>query len=113
VYSTDPYGEGWLTAGYLIDGIEGYIYAKTAAHPPRTVKVCRKYSSSRDDYILFPGAGSGGIDCSSATDGYTPGGSLYTQNVLGDDWIGWAYLSVAPKPVFNTAYLPASTLLLD
>ena len=113
VYSTDPNGEGWAVAGYAIDGIEGYIYSKAAAHPPGTIKVCRKYSSSRDDYILFPGNGAGGTDCSANTDGYTPGGSVYTQNIDGEDWIGWAYPARAPQPIYGTAYLAAQSLLLD
>jgi serine protease len=86
VYSTDLYGENWALAGYKVDGIEGYVFPKSAIQPPGSVKLCRKYYQNdvynvvHDDYILFPGVGTNGTDCSASTDGYTPG-SNYTQNV--------------------------------
>ncbi len=100
VYSADP-SEGWTSAGYKLDGVEGYIFPKTMSQPPGTVKLCRRYYPAHDDYILFPGSGSSGTDCSAYTDGYTPGGNNYTSDVLGTDWIGWAYLVRSPQPVYS------------
>lgn len=75
--------------GYRLDGIEGYVYSTSVAQPTGTVRLCRKYDPVRDDYILFSGAGSGGLDCSATTDGYT--GGNYYQTAGGMDWIGWVY----------------------
>lgn len=97
VYSADL-GESWTASGYKVDGIEGYIFPRSTSPQPRgTVRVCRKYDSSRDDYILFPGAGSTGSDCSATTDGYS--GGSYASDVLGCDWIGWAYKVRPPQAI--------------
>jgi hypothetical protein len=113
-YSTDLSTETWIQNGYRLDGIEGYIFPKTFAQPSGTVKVCRKYygldanSVLHDDYILFPGTGPTGTDCSSSTDGYTTTGNVYTQNVYGDNWIGWAYIAREPRTLYGGA---ANTIL--
>jgi hypothetical protein len=103
-------GEGWLSVGYKVDGIEGYVFPKTMNQPAGTVKLCRKYYELNDDYILFPGAGAGGTDCSVATDQYTPG-SNYTQS-FSDDWIGWVYTARAPQPVLDMRKIGAIAVLL-
>ncbi len=59
--------------GYKLDGIEGYIFPTTLLQPPGTVHLCRKYDPARDDYVMFPGNGTGGLDCTATTDGYTGG----------------------------------------
>ena len=73
--------------GYRLDGIEGFIYSTTVPQPSGTVKLCRKYDSGRDDYVLFPGSGVGGTICTATSDGYT--GGNYSNSVGGTDWIGW------------------------
>lgn len=99
VYATDT-SEQWISQqGYKVDGIEGYVFPKSMAQPPGAVKLCRKYYSGHDDYILFAGGGTNGADCSAATDGYTPGGNNYTDSVVSDTWIGWVYTARAPQTV--------------
>ncbi len=110
VYATDT-TESWVgQAGYKIDGIEGYVFPKTVAQPAGAVKLCRKYYSAHDDYILFPGGGTNGTDCSAATDGYTPGGSNYTQSVVSTDWIGWVYPASTPRAIYNASLFVAVNL---
>ena len=77
--------------GYALDGVEGFVYSKALAQPASTVKLCRKYNPTTNDYVLFPGAGAGGLDCSASTDGMSVGG--YTNLVDGIDWIGWVHLA--------------------
>ena len=88
--------------GYKLDGIEGFIFPTTLAQPSGAVRLCRKYDATRDDYVLFPGAGANGQDCSSTTDGYT--GGNYSQLVGNTDWIGWALpasASIGPTQTNN------------
>lgn len=77
--------------GYQLDGIEGYIFPTTVPQPSGTVKLCRKYDAARDDYVLFPGVGTGGTNCSGTSDGYT--GGNYSTLVGSTDWIGWVRLA--------------------
>jgi hypothetical protein len=80
--------ENWIGSGYTYDGVEGYVYPKSAAQPPGMVKLCRKFDGTRQDYVLFPGGGTNGSDCSATTDGYS--GGAYTSDGAGDaDWIAW------------------------
>ncbi len=100
-YSTDPTAVAVYTGydisgtyvggglGYKLDGIEGFIYSTAVAQPSGTVRLCRKYDPARDDYVLFPGSGTGGLSCSATTDGYS--GGNYYQTAGGTDWIGWVY----------------------
>lgn len=74
--------------GYRLDGIEGFIFPTSLPQPSGTVKLCRKYDPQRDDYVLFPGVGTGGTNCTGTSDGYT--GGNYSTQVGGTDWIGWA-----------------------
>ncbi len=68
-YATDRsevFGQlAFTTVGYQLDGIEGYVYSKDSPQPAGTVKLCRAYSTDRDDWVLFPGTGVGGQDCSA------------------------------------------------
>lgn len=75
--------------GYKVDGVEGYLFPTSLPQPSGTVRMCRKYDAIRDDYVLFPGTGSGGLTCTGTTDGFS--GGNYNQNVAGTDWIGWVY----------------------
>lgn len=87
-YTTDVSGVlAYEALGYKVDGIEGYVFPTTKSQPAGTVKLCRKYSPARDDYILFPGTGPSGLSCGNG-DGFTPY-SDYTQTAGGTDWIGW------------------------
>jgi serine protease len=100
-YSTDT-TENWAGRGYQFDGIEGYIFPPTPAQPVAgTVKLCRKYDSTLDDYVLFPGAGTFGADCSATGDGYTTG--TYTDLPAGTvaerTFIGWVYPVQAPTAI--------------
>jgi hypothetical protein len=99
VYSTSL-SENWPAAGYRLDGIEGYVYPKSMAQPPGTVKLCRTYYEDDDDYILYPGTGTNGTDCTAHTDEYTPGGANYTENVNDDNWIGWVHPASKVGPVY-------------
>jgi subtilisin family serine protease len=123
VYSTNVIGENWLSVEYRIDGIEGYVFPKSAPRPPDAVKLCRKYYQEDanhvlvDDYVLFPGAGPSGTDCSASTDGYTPGGNNYTEDVGNDNWIGWAYRAQEPAAICSGGILCSTlgtlTVVLD
>lgn len=65
--------------GYKLDGIEGYVYPKSMAQPPGTVRLMRKYNSARDDRAIFPETRLAAM----MAEGYT----LNT----GSDWIGYVY----------------------
>ena len=118
VYSTDT-GENFPSQGYQLDGIEGYLYPRTQARPAGTVKLCRKYDSTRDDYVLFP-AGGDGTDCSATTDGYTGGNYGPLPGGL-PDWLGWVYPVTIPHAVCSAgaacgrdgAFVPILLYLLD
>ena len=115
VYSTDV-TENWPSRGYKRDGVEGYVYPPGMTQPRGTVALCRKYDSSRDDYVLFPGGGANGTSCVANTDGYTGGNYLSLSGYA--DSIGWVYPAKNPQSICNggvpcasLAALPA--ILLD
>ncbi|HEU4663104.1 MAG TPA: S8 family serine peptidase [Dokdonella sp.] len=94
VYSTSASDASqWLSLGYRLDGIEGYVYPSTIAQPPGTVKLCRAYDSTRHDYALFLGTGAGGTSC-TATDGYT--GGAYDQSPVS---LGWVFSARDSQPI--------------
>lgn len=79
-YTADPTGvAAYQSAGYKLDGIEGYIYPKTITQPLGTVRLMRKYNPQRDDHAIFP---------ETALSAMTAQG--YTQN-SGSDWLGYVY----------------------
>ncbi|NOQ63023.1 MAG: S8 family serine peptidase [Methyloprofundus sp.] len=41
-------------AGYVKDGIEGYVYSKDYPQPEGTVALYRRYDAGRDDHAIFP-----------------------------------------------------------
>lgn len=85
--------------GYALDGIEGFVFPPNFAQPSSTVKLCRKYNPTLNDYVLFVGSGVGGLDCTATTDGMSASG--YTNVVDGIDWIGWVYpasIAFGPTP---------------
>jgi hypothetical protein len=82
--------------GYQLDGIEGYIFSKSESSQPRdTKRVCRRYSSTRDDYVLFLGAGANGTDCTASSFE----GGTYSSDPFNTDWIGWAYSVQVAGPI--------------
>ena len=44
----------FITAGYKIDGVEGYIYDAAYAQPVGTEPLFRAYNQARDDHAVFP-----------------------------------------------------------
>lgn len=83
VYTADPAGVSTLSSwGYKLDGIEGYIYPKTIAQPPGTVRLMRKYNAARDDHAIFPEP----LLASMQAEGYTTNS--------GSDWLGYVYPNV-------------------
>lgn len=61
-YETDEGSKNSLVtnSGWKVDGVEGFVLP---GPQPGTVKLCRKFNGS--DYILFPGSGTNGDDCSA------------------------------------------------
>lgn len=95
VYSTDSTAIQYFTQlGYQLDGIEGYIHSKAESQPPGTVKLCRRYDTSRNDYVLFPDTGN---NCTASSDGYT-GGNYGSVNEL-SDWIGWVHAATSSQAI--------------
>jgi serine protease len=79
-YATDQAGiNAFVSWGYKLDGVEGYIYPKTTIAPAGTVRLMRKYSTARDDHAVFP---------ESETYNYSLLG--YTEN-SGSEWMGYVY----------------------
>lgn len=87
-YTTDSAGiSAFQTAGYKLDGIEGYIYpGTTTPQPPGTVRLMRKYNPARDDNAIFP---------ETALNSMIAEG--YTEN-SGSDWIGYVYVNTGGVP---------------
>ena len=86
-YTTDAAGvAAFQSVGYLLDGIEGYIYPKTQAQPTGTVRLMRKYNSTRDDHAIFPET----LLPQYASEGYTENS--------GSDWLGYVYPNYGTKP---------------
>ena len=54
--STNGGGEiaGFLSVGYQIDGVEGYVYDPAYTQPSGTVGLLRAYNSTIDDHAVFP-----------------------------------------------------------
>ena len=79
-YTADTAGvSAFQSAGYKLDGIEGYLYPKTMTQPAGTVRLMRKYNPARDDHAIFPESQ---LSAMAALG--------YTQN-SGSDWIGYVY----------------------
>ncbi|HEX4881687.1 MAG TPA: S8 family serine peptidase [Porticoccaceae bacterium] len=79
-YTADTAGvNAFKSAGYKLDGIEGYLYPKTMTQPLGTARLMRKYNPARDDHAIFPESQLSAM----AAQGYT-------QN-SGSDWIGYVY----------------------
>lgn len=86
-YTTDAAGiAAFQSVGYLLDGLEGYIFPKTVSQPYGTVRLMRKYNSTRDDHAIFPE----NLLTQYANEGYT-------QN-SGSDWLGYVYPNYGYKP---------------
>jgi serine protease len=81
-YTTDAAGiSAYQSVGYKLDGIEGYIFPKTAS-VPGTVKLLRRYNPVRDDTAIFPESQLAAMQA----EGYT--------QLSGSDWLGYVYPNV-------------------
>jgi serine protease len=81
-YTTDAAGiSAYQAVGYKLDGIEGYIYAKTES-VAGTMKLLRRYNPVRDDIAIFPESQLGNME----TEGYT--------QLSGSDWLGYVYPNI-------------------
>jgi serine protease len=90
VYTTDAAGiNAFVGVGYLLDGLEGYIYPKSQPQPVGTVRLIRKYNSARDDHAIFP---------ETLLTQYTNAG--YTLN-SGSDWLGYVYPNSGTVPTIQ------------
>ena len=79
-YTADSAGvAAFQSVGYMLDGIEGYIYPKTITQPAGTVRLMRKYNPTRDDNAIFPESELNNM----AAQGYTANS--------GSDWLGYVY----------------------
>ncbi len=79
-YSTEIAGvDAYVSVGYRLDGVEGYVYSKSAPQPAGTVRLMRKYHPGRDDHAIFPET--------ELTNMFNQG---YTDN-SGSDWLGYVY----------------------
>jgi len=91
--------------GYQVDGIEGFVFPRVqdpATLPADAVKLCRMYSPSLDDYMLYAGVGRGSDACLLAS----PGGDY--QSVGAYDWLGYVYPLSAPEAILSLP--PPSTV---
>jgi len=103
-YETSESRKGTLLAGgWKVDGVEGYVLDR-----PRTgaALLCRKYNGT--DFVLFPGAGSNGEDCSAQSDCHlTPGlpcsRTGYTQ-IVEVAGIGYVFPSRVSLTVSRTGF---------
>ncbi len=87
-YATDVQSmQALIAAGYLLDGIEGYLYSAADVQPVGTVKLLRRYNATRGDYAIFPD--------SLLADMQSQG---YTGQSAGDN-LGYAYLNNGYTPV--------------
>lgn len=87
-YTTELTGvQQYVSSGYKLDGIEGYIYPKSLSPQPGMVRLMRKYNSYRDDHAIFPES-----ELSYMT------GQGYTQNSGNTDWIGYVYPNYGYRP---------------
>jgi len=90
-YTTSETGKSSLAAsGYKLDGIEGYLFAKTYTNAPISgaVRVCRLLDPVSDEMILFPATGSNGKSCNPPFPSYASN-SYYSTQLDATDWIGW------------------------
>lgn len=93
-YATSPHEvQFFMSLGYKLDGIEGYIYGLEGEQPPNTVALYRGYrgSSTADDWAIFPSTEL----ISMNGQGYVTDGSLQKTGV-----IGYAYLNTGPRPTY-------------
>ena len=84
-YTTDSTGlRSFHSAGYELDGIEGYVYQRCtpepACIPSGAVRLYRLYNVARDDYAIFPESEL----AQKQAEGYVSSPGL-------NDWIGYVY----------------------
>ncbi|MBI5101986.1 MAG: S8 family serine peptidase [Nitrospirae bacterium] len=81
IYAVDSFEViSFINLGYQLDGIEGYIYPRSMTpQPAGTVRLFRKYNSTRDDHAIFP-----------ESELATMAAQGYIENE-GNEWIGYVY----------------------
>lgn len=52
--STEAQVDTYVSYGYRVDGIEGYIYPASMEQPSGTVRLLARYNRDIDDYAIFP-----------------------------------------------------------
>ena len=72
--------DAYITDGYQLDGVEGYIFPDNETQQLGTVRLYRKYNPNHDDHAIFP---------ESKLSLMTSRG--YTQDSHGRSWIGYVY----------------------
>jgi len=84
-YTADPNGvAGFISIGYHLDGIEGYIYQRCTPEPTcipaGAVRLYRLYNVSRDDWAIFPESQLAAMQAAG-----------YASQPGFNDWIGYVY----------------------
>jgi hypothetical protein len=80
--------QNFMSIGYKLDGIEGYIYSPQSA-PGGTVALYRGYSATADDWAIFP-----------STELTNMNAQGYATNVTWTGLIGYAYVNSGPRPSY-------------
>lgn len=92
-YETDEARKSGLVGqGWRVDGVEGFVMP---TYQPGAARLCRKFNASSGDYVLFPGSGATGDDCSAQSECHLAaicGPSGYSSSVS-TDYIGYAFPS--------------------
>ena len=105
-YTTDAAEkQSLISAGYKLDGIEGYVFPTNYSSAPQAgmVKLCRLYDPNSDEEILFPGMGANGKNCYPPFPSYA-GSSYYSSSLYSTNWLGWVY------PNYNGGTPPTSSI---
>jgi hypothetical protein len=85
-----PDAQTFVNQGYKYDGLEGYVYPKTATAPRAgMVKLIRKYNAQLDDHAIFP-----------ETETASMAAAGYTQDSVGDSWMGWVFINSGSRPTY-------------
>jgi Domain of unknown function (DUF4214) len=81
-----------VSAGWLLDGIEGFVHPASVSKPPSGVALCRAYNAATDDFILFSAAA--GSACTSITETISIGDNPSASGLqyIGGVQLGWAYV---------------------
>jgi hypothetical protein len=83
--------DAFKNVGYMLDGIEGYIFPKTSPPPLGTVKLLSRYNPSLDDNAIFPETLLGTM-------------TGYTDSSEPDGWLGYVYANSGAMPTIQQAH---------